>query len=74
MRARGASGDSARSADESQLPLIEKALPPRPTPKLKAQLELVRAAILLVSADKAKRLAAAKALGEQPAAPTPSCC
>ena len=51
--------------DESRLPLIEKALAAEKSSKVKAELELVRAASLLGSADKAKRLAAAKALGEQ---------
>ena len=52
-------------ADESRLPLIERALVSEKSPAVKAQLELVRAASLLGSPDPAKRLAAAKALGDQ---------
>ena len=48
--------------DESRLPLIEKAYAAETTPALKSQLELVRAAILLGSSDKAKRIDAAKRL------------
>ena len=50
--------------DEARLPLIEKAYAAETTPDIKAQLELVRAAILLSSSDKAKRLAAAAQLAE----------
>ena len=49
-------------ADESKLPLIEKAFVAEPNPQIKAQLGLVRAAALLNSTDKAKRLEAAKLL------------
>ncbi|MDP2371602.1 MAG: urea ABC transporter permease subunit UrtB [Rhodoferax sp.] len=49
-------------ADESKLPLIEKAFAAEPNPQIKAQLGLVRAAALLNSSDKAKRLEAAKLL------------
>jgi urea transport system permease protein len=52
----------SRGGDESRLPLIEKAYAAETVPALKSQLELVRAAILLGSSDKAKRLAAAKQL------------
>ncbi len=45
--------------DEARLPLIEKAYAAEVVPALKSQLELVRAAIFLGSADKAKRLEAA---------------
>jgi len=48
--------------DEARLPLIEKAYAAETVPELKAQLELMRAAILLGSSDKAKRLAAAAQL------------
>ena len=48
--------------DESRLPLIEKAYAAETAPALKSQLELVRAAILLGSSDKAKRIDAAKRL------------
>ncbi len=45
--------------DESRLPLIEKAYEAEMVPALKSQLELLRAAIMLGSSDKAKRLQAA---------------
>jgi urea transport system permease protein len=53
-----------KEPDESRLPLVEKALAAETNAKIKAQLELVRAASMLSSADKARRIAAAKALGE----------
>ena len=53
-----------KEPDESRLPMVEKALAAEADPKIKAQLELVRAASLLTSTDKGKRLAAAKDLGE----------
>ncbi len=49
--------------DEAKLPLIEKALAAEQVPAIKASLEHIRSAMLLGSADKAKRLAAATALG-----------
>jgi urea transport system permease protein len=49
-------------ADESKLPLIEKAFAAEQNPEIKEQLGLVRAAALLNSADKTKRLEAAKLL------------
>jgi urea transport system permease protein len=49
-------------ADESNLPLIEKALATEQNTAIKAQLGMVRAAALLGSADKAKRLEAARSL------------
>jgi urea transport system permease protein len=49
-------------ADESRLPLIEKAYAAETVPALKSQLEMVRATILLSSSDKAKRLEAAARL------------
>ncbi|MGR4870962.1 urea ABC transporter permease subunit UrtB [Variovorax sp. LARHSF232] len=52
-----------KEPDESRVPLVDKALAAETNPKIKAQLELVRAAGLLGSADPAKRLAAAKELG-----------
>jgi len=52
----------ASDNDEARLPLIEKAYAAEAVPELKAQLELMRAAILLGSSDKAKRLAAAAQL------------
>ena len=45
--------------DEARLPLIDKAYEAETVPALKSQLELLRAAILLGSSDKAKRLQAA---------------
>jgi urea transport system permease protein len=49
-------------ADESKLPLIEKALVTEQNAAIKDQLGMVRAAALLGSSDKAKRLEAAKLL------------
>jgi urea transport system permease protein len=49
-------------ADESKLPLIEKALTTEQNAAIKDQLSMVRAAALLGSADKTKRLEAAKLL------------
>ncbi|MEY4751164.1 MAG: hypothetical protein RIQ60_3378 [Pseudomonadota bacterium] len=48
---------------DSQLPLIDKALAIESDPALKAQLEGMRATILVSGPDKARRLEAAKALG-----------
>jgi urea transport system permease protein len=50
------------SADESRLPLIEKALATETDAGLKTELEQVRAATLVTSSDVAKRLEAAKSL------------
>jgi len=49
-------------ADETKLPLIEKALATEQNASIKDQLGMVRAAALLGSADKAKRLEAAQLL------------
>ena len=49
-------------ADESRLPLIEKAYAAETVPALKNQLEMVRATIFLSSSDKTKRLEAAARL------------
>jgi len=49
--------------DEAKLPLIEKALAAEQNATVRAQLELARAAALLESSDKSKRLEAARALG-----------
>ncbi len=49
-------------ADETKLPLIEKALATEQNASIKDQLGMVRAAALLGSADRGKRLAAAKQL------------
>ena len=45
-------------ADESKLAIIEKALAAETVPAIKTQLAMVRAAVLLSSADKARRLTA----------------
>ncbi|HJV95845.1 MAG TPA: urea ABC transporter permease subunit UrtB, partial [Albitalea sp.] len=64
--------EMADSADESKLPLVERALAAETDAGLKAQLELLRAAVLISSADKAKRLDAARSLANsrQPATKT----
>ena len=48
--------------DEAKLPLVEKAFAAESNPDIKGQLGVVRAAILLNSPDKAKRLEAARLL------------
>jgi len=50
--------------DDAKLPLIEKALAAETSAVIKEQLGLVRAGVLLNSSDKAKRLEAAKLLGQ----------
>ncbi len=50
--------------DESKLPLIEKAYAIEPDARLKSELGLLRAGVLISSADKAKRLDAAKSLAD----------
>jgi urea transport system permease protein len=59
-------------ADESKLPLVEKAYATETDATLKAELGQLRAAVLVTSGDKAKRLEAAKALTDssQPATKT----
>jgi urea transport system permease protein len=57
-------------ADESKLPLIEKAFAAEQSVQIKEQLGLVRAAALLNSSDKTKRLEAAKLLGSSTQANT----
>ncbi len=52
------------SNDDARLPLIEKALATESAPALKDQLDLLRAAMLLNSADKAKRQQAAMLLAK----------
>jgi urea transport system permease protein len=61
--------DLKDSADEAKLVLIDKALAAEPDAGLKARLELLKAAVMISSADKGKRLAAATLLAgsEQPA-------
>jgi urea transport system permease protein len=53
-----------KEPDEARLPLVEKALAAESNPAIKAQLELARAAALLGSADKTRRLDAARAMGQ----------
>ena len=53
-----------KDPDESKLALLDKALAAEANADLKAKLGLARAAALLGSTDKAKRMGAAKALGE----------
>jgi len=53
-----------KEPSESRLPIIEKALAAETNGKIKGQLELARAATLLGSSDKSRRLAAAKDLGK----------
>jgi urea transport system permease protein len=50
--------------DEARLPLIEKAFAAEKVPQIKAQLATLRAAILLSSSDKGKRLQAAALLAD----------
>jgi urea transport system permease protein len=57
-------------SDESKLPLIEKAFAAEPNAQLKDQLGLIRAAVLLNSADKSKRLIAATLLSQSGQAST----
>jgi urea transport system permease protein len=57
-------------ADESKLPLIEKALSAEPNAQIKDLLSMVRAAAMLGSADKAKRLEAAGLLATSTQAST----
>ncbi|WP_213955479.1 MULTISPECIES: urea ABC transporter permease subunit UrtB [unclassified Variovorax] len=53
-----------KNPDESRIPMVEKVLSIETNDNIKAKLELVRAASLLNSTDKTKRIAAATALGE----------
>jgi urea transport system permease protein len=53
---------SKQALEEAQLPLIEKAVAAETDAALKAQLERMRATILVSANDRAKRLAAAQAL------------
>ena len=57
-------------SDESKLPLIEKAFAAEKNAELKDQLGLIRAAVLLNSADKSKRLIAATLLAQSGQAST----
>ena len=59
---RGAIKSMLAETDEAKLPLIEKAYAAETDPEIKGQLEVVRAAILLNSPDKSRRLQAAKLL------------
>ncbi|MCW7541689.1 urea ABC transporter permease subunit UrtB [Aquabacterium sp. A7-Y] len=62
----------AERLDESQLPLLDKALAAEAEPALKQQLERLRAGLLLAAEDPAQRLEAARALAAsgQPATRT----
>jgi urea transport system permease protein len=53
-----------QSLDESQLPLIEKALAAENDAELQSQLGRMRAALLVAASDPARRLEAARALGD----------
>jgi urea transport system permease protein len=53
-----------KDPDESKLGLVEKALAAEANPELKAKLGLARAAAMVGSSDKAKRLEAAKTLAD----------
>ena len=53
-----------KDPDEAKLPLLDKALSAETVPALKSQLTLARAAAMLGSADKNKRLEAAKVLAD----------
>ncbi len=62
-----AAADLARSSlDESQLPLVEKAIAAETDASLKDRLMRMRATILVAAADPKKRLAAAEELGSSP--------
>ena len=65
-----AAGQLQRDADESKLPLIEKALDKEQNADIKALLGMVRAAALLGSTDKGRRLEAAALLGASTQAST----
>ena len=64
-----AAADLKDQADEAKLPVIEKAEAAETDPAIKAQLGLLKAAVLIASEDKDKRLAAARLLiaSDQPA-------
>ncbi len=50
--------------DETRLPLIDKAYAAEHDPQIREQLAMIRAAVLLASPDKARRLAAARLLAQ----------
>jgi urea transport system permease protein len=54
------------SADEAMLPLIDKALAAEREPALKAQIEQLRASVLVSSSDRTRRLDAARLLADSP--------
>ncbi|MEX8519449.1 MAG: urea ABC transporter permease subunit UrtB [Leptothrix sp. (in: b-proteobacteria)] len=62
VRAEALTELAKQSLDESQLPLIDKAVAAETNPGLKARLALMRATILISASDPAKRLDAAQAL------------
>ena len=53
-----------KEPDEARLPLVEKALAAEKDETIRTQLELARAAALLGSSDKDRRLEAARAMGQ----------
>jgi urea transport system permease protein len=53
------------AADESKLPIIDKALAAETDPKLKAELQMVRSKALLQAQDPAKRVEAARSLASE---------
>jgi len=59
-------------ADEGKLPLIEKAYAAEADPELKSRLALMRAAVLIASSDRGKRLQAAQQLAANPSPATRS--
>jgi len=55
----------SKAADESKLPVIDKALAAETDPKLKIQLKAIRAKAMLSSSDAGTRIEATKALAEE---------
>jgi urea transport system permease protein len=64
VRAAAVAELSRQTLDEAQLPLFEKALAAETDPVLKAQIGRMRAGLLVASGDPARRIEAARALGE----------
>jgi urea transport system permease protein len=62
VRAEAVTSLQKEDPDEAKLPLLEKAYAAEANPAIKEQLGLVRAAVLMASSDKAKRLEAARLL------------
>ena len=65
-------GELKDQIDEGRLPLVEKALAAESDAELKDQLALLRAAVLIGSGDKSRRLDAARQLAASPAPATRS--